>query len=185
MKLRITAISSAIVGAGALGIATFILQPFEGREYYAYRDVGGVWTICDGATSGVVRGDVADDLDCDRMTARDVAIADATFERCAPGLKGEMPPYRRAAFLSFIYNVGSGKAGVKDGFCVLKSGREPTMLRLLKAGHQIAACNELPKWNKAAGQPLKGLTERREVERLVCLGLIVEGAGWWHNWRRR
>jgi lysozyme len=182
MKTRITAISSAVAGLGALGIATYILQPFEGREYRAYQDPVGIWSICDGATTGVVKGDFADDLDCDRMTARDVAEADATFERCAPGLRHEMPPYRRAAFLDFIYNVGPGGTGIKDGFCRLRNGREPRMLWLLKRGHQIAACNEFPFWNK---QKLKGIAERREVERLVCLGLIVEGAGWWHNWRRR
>lgn len=183
MKLRITAISSAVAGLGALGIATYILQPFEGREYQAYQDVGGVWTICDGATRGVVKGDFADDLDCDRMTARDVAEADAVLNRCAPGV--EMPPYRRAAFIDFIYNVGPGRAGVKDGFCVLKSGKWSTMRRMLNSGNQIGACNQIPLWNKAGGKVLRGLTERREVERLVCLGLIVEGAGWWHNWRRR
>lgn len=182
MKRRVTFISSVIAAGGALGIATAILQPFEGREYEAYYDrYGKVWSICDGATAGVIKGDIADDLDCDRMTARDVAIADETLDRCAPGV--EMPPYRRAAFIDFIYNVGPGRMAIKDGFCVLKrTGKMSTMRRLLLRGDQIGACNELPKWNL---QKLAGIAERREVERLVCLGLIVEGAGLWHNWRKR
>lgn len=182
MKLRVKVISSAVAGLGALGIATAILQPFEGREHNAYQDPVGIWSICDGATTGVVRGDFADDLDCDRMTARDVAVADATFERCAPGLRREMPAYRRAAFIDFIYNVGPGGTGIKDGFCRLKNGREPRMLWLLKRGHQVEACKEFPFWNR---QKLKGITERRAVERLLCLGLIVERAGHWHDWRKR
>lgn len=182
MKNRVGKISLATAGLGAIGIAIAILKPFEGREYHAYQDPVGIWTICDGATSGVVKGDFADDLDCDRMTARDVAKADATFDRCAPGLRGEMPPYRRAAFIDFIYNVGPGKIGVKDGFCRLKNGRIPRMLWLLRQGKQLDACREFPFWNK---QKLGGIKERREVERLVCIGLIVEGAGHWHDWRKR
>ena len=96
-----------------------------------------------------------------------------------------MPGYRRAAFIDFIYNVGPGRAGLKDGFCVLKSGNWSTMRRKLVNGDQVGACNQLPFWNKAGGQVLRGLTERRTVERLVCLGLIVEGAGYWHDWRKR
>lgn len=184
VKPRIGKIGLAVAGAGAIGIATFLLKPFEGREYDAYWDVPGqVWTICDGATTGVKKGDFADDFDCDRMTARDAATANAALNRCAPGV--EMPGYRRAAFIDFIYNVGPGRAGLKDGFCVLKSGNWSTMRRKLVNGDQVGACNQLPFWNKAGGQVLRGLTERRTVERLVCLGLIVEGAGYWHDWRKR
>ena len=181
---RISSIRLAVAGAGAIGIATFLLQPFEGREYEAYWDAaGGVWTICDGATMGVKKGDFADDADCNRMTARDAASANSTLNRCAPAV--EMPGYRRAAFIDFIYNVGPGRTGIKDGFCFLKSGRPSTMRVKLNGGDQIGACNQLPFWNKSGGKVLRGLTERRAVERLVCLGLIVEGAGHWHDWRPR
>lgn len=183
MNLRIKVISAATAGLGAAGIATVILQPFEGREFSAYQDVGGVWTICDGATTGVLPGDFADDFDCNKMTARDVAVADATFERCVPAFVA--PAYRRAAFIDLIYNVGPGRKGIKDGFCVLKSGAMSTMRRMLLAGDQVGACNQLLAWTKAAGKVLRGLVERRTVERLVCLGLIVEGAGNWHDWRAR
>lgn len=182
MKLRVKVISLAVAGMGAGAIAAAMLQPFEGREYHAYQDPVGIWSICDGATTGVVKGDFADDLDCNLMTARDVAIADATFERCAPGLRHAMPAYRRAAFIDFIYNVGPGKTGVKDGFCRLRNGRIPTIRWMLNNGDQLGACREFKFWNL---QKLKGIAERREVEKLVCLGLIVEGAGHWHDWRRR
>lgn len=181
---RIGKIPLCIAGGGVLTLAAFLLQPFEGREFNAYWDAPGqVWTICDGATTGVKKGDFADDLDCDRMTARDTATANAALNRCAPDV--EMPAYRRAAFIDFIYNVGPGRKGFKDGFCVLKSGNWSTMRRKLVNGDQVGACNQLPFWNKAGGQVLRGLTERRTVERLVCLGLIVEGAGYWHDWRKR
>lgn len=180
MKNRVGKISLATAGFGAIRIAVALLKPFEGREYHAYQDPVGIWTICDGATSGVVKGDFADDLDCDRMTARDVKRANDILDRCAPGV--QMPAYRRAAFLDFIYNVGPGKAGVKDGFCRLFNGRIPTMRWMLNNGDQLGACREFKFWNK---QKLKGITERREVERLICLGLIVEGAGHWHDWRKR
>ena len=58
----------------------------------------------------------------------------------------------------------------------------PTHAVAARQGKQLDACREFPFWNK---QKLGGIKERREVERLVCLRLIVEGAGNWHDWRKR
>lgn len=183
MKLRVKVISLAVAGLGAAGIAAYVIPPFEGREYNAYPDIGGIWTICEGTTAGVKKGDFADDADCDRMTIKDIVEAERTLDRCAPGVV--MPPYRRAAFLIFIHNMGPGKKGIRGGFCVLKNGNWSTMRWMLVNQNQIGACNQLPAWNTVAGVPYAGLTERRAVERLVCLGLIVEGSGHWHDWRAR
>lgn len=66
--------------------------------------------------------------------------------------------HERAAVISFIYNVGEGN--------FYKS----TMLKKLNRGDIAGACNELPKWVYAKGKRLQGLVNRREDERLVCLG---------------
>ena len=80
-----------------------------------------------------------------------------------------MPDQTLAAFLSFIYNVGPGQAGSKDGFVWLKSGRHSTMLLRLQAGDVRAACEQLPAWVTAAGIRLRGLELRRGREMAMCL----------------
>lgn len=43
----------AALGTGAVGVATVMVSGnngLEGREYYAYKDVVGVVTVCDGHT---------------------------------------------------------------------------------------------------------------------------------------
>ena len=62
------------------------------------------------------------------LLQRDAAEAERIVRRCAP-----VPMYQREfdAFVSLAYNVGPGKAGVKDGFCELKRGGPPTIVRRL------------------------------------------------------
>ncbi|WP_425294892.1 glycoside hydrolase family protein [Neomesorhizobium albiziae] len=45
----------ALIGAtGAIALAiTTLIQPWEGRELKAHKDIVGVWTICNGETKGV------------------------------------------------------------------------------------------------------------------------------------
>jgi lysozyme len=64
-------------------------------------------------------------------------------------------PY--VAFLSFTYNVGVG------AFC------KSTLARKVNSGDLRGACNELPKWNRAGGRVIRGLTIRRAEERKLCL----------------
>lgn len=45
-------------GSGAIAIASVMLgnaDGLEGRRYYAYQDVVGVWTVCDGHTGTDIR----------------------------------------------------------------------------------------------------------------------------------
>jgi lysozyme len=53
---RATAAIAGAAGAVALSIAALI-KPWEGRELKAYKDIVGVWTICDGETKGVKPAD--------------------------------------------------------------------------------------------------------------------------------
>jgi lysozyme len=70
-----------------------------------------------------------------------------------------LTPYEQAAFTSFVYNLGRG------------AFNRSTMLKLLNAGKIVAACNELPKWKYAGGVIVTGLSNRRETERQICLGI--------------
>lgn len=161
---------AALGAVGAAGIAATVVGYFEGRSLVAYVDPIGIPTICEGWTQGVKLGDIATDADCDAKTLAAIIEADDTFQRWVPDhVKDEMSHEAHAAFLSFIYNVGPGGPGVKDGFVYLKSGRHSTMLTRLRAGDIKGACNQLPYWTKAGGRELRGLVIRRQSEQSLCL----------------
>jgi len=63
-----------------------------------------------------------------------------------------------AALVSFAFNLGP------------RNLNKSTLLRLLNSGNSQGAADEFPKWNKAGGQVLKGLTRRRNAERALFLG---------------
>ena len=148
-------IKGLIAGSVALvALATGTISHFEGRELRAYQDIVGVWTICDGETKGVERGDVASPVECDAMLARNLRSYEAGLDRC---LTGFVPGKSKVAFLSWTYNVGVGAA------C------GSTLVRKVNAGDLVGACNELLKWNRAGGRVVRGLTLRREAERTMCL----------------
>lgn len=76
-----------------------------------------------------------------------------------------------AALASFLFNVGPGKCGVKDGLFELKSApRRPSSLwRLTQEGNAIAASQEFRFWTKAQGKEMSGLVRRRQAERALYL----------------
>ncbi len=162
----------ALVTSGAT--ATAIMLAFtpekEGRSLSAYYDPLGILTICDGDTHGVKLGDVRTPAQCDESTRREIARALAIVDRCVTVPLNET---QRAAFGDFAYNVGPGARGVKDGFCMLKSGRQPSFLRKLNAGDYVGACNGLLEWVPDVDGPqahiLKGLLLRRQQEVEICL----------------
>jgi len=101
------------------------------------------------------------------LLQRDASEAARIVRSCAPV---PMHQHEFDAFTSLAYNVGHGKAGVKDGFCILKSGRPTTIVLRLQAGDYAGACNGLMDWANFKGKPLRGLQLRRERERTLCLG---------------
>lgn len=161
---------AAAAGVAALAIAAKFVPPHEGRSLIAFLDPIGKPTICEGWTRGVKLGDVATDAQCDELTLRGLREADSIFVRWVPeSVRASLPASAYAAFLSFIYNVGPGGKGVKDGFVWLKSGRHSTMLLRLQAGDVAGACRQLPSWASAAGKKLRGLEIRRAEEMKLCL----------------
>lgn len=160
------AISKKAVASIAAAIALPVISYFEGRSLVAYVDPVGIPTICDGATKGVKLGDKATPAQCDARTTADLLEAISIVQGCADV---PMNPNQLAAFASFTYNVGSGKKGVKDGFCVLKNGNKPTIIKRLQAGNYTGACDGLLAWVNAGGRKLNGLVKRRQAERELCL----------------
>ncbi|MCY1305462.1 Lysozyme RrrD [compost metagenome] len=61
------------------------------------------------------------------------------------------------ALASFVFNLGSGNLQCS------------TLLRKLNAKDYAGAADEFPRWNKAGGKVLAGLTRRRAAERALFL----------------
>lgn len=64
----------------------------------------------------------------------------------------------KGACVSLIHNIGSGAFA------------NSTLARLLNEGKTMDAANQFPRWNKSAGKVVRGLTNRRAMERRVFLG---------------
>ena len=148
----------AVAGAGAIAIATVFLGGqggVEGREYTAYKDVAGVWTVCDGHTGrDIVKGKKYTDRECDRFLWNDLQ----PVKKGVDGLvKVPLGEYQRAALYSFTYNVG------------LNAFSKSTMLKKLNSGDVDGACDEMRRWVYAGGMKWKGLQNRREMERSMCI----------------
>lgn len=154
-------ISPALVGAltgGSMLAALGLVAAWESgpeRPLSAYRDIVGVWTICDGITRGVRPGQRATHEECDRRLYQELLLIDVELAGC---LRLDTPPGARAAAISLAYNVGPA--------AVCGS----TMVRKFNAGDIVGGCEELRRWVYAGGKRVQGLANRREAERAVCLG---------------
>lgn len=166
-------LQAAAAGGCAVVVAGVLVSWFEPAKDRGkpYRDATGIWTVCDGHTGpDVDPSKQYSDAECDALRDADLAEANAIFERWVPqDVRRRMPAAAAGGFISFIFNVGPGKPGKKDGFVWLKNGRHSTMLLRLQAGDIAAACGQLDAWIQAGGKVLPGLVNRRNAEEWVCL----------------
>ena len=155
-KQRVSIAGVVLSAAAVAGLAAF-----EGYRQKAYIPVpGDVPTIAHGTTvypdgKQVRIGDVTTPeraLDYLRHDADKFAKA---VKRCAPV---PMHQHEFDAFVSLTYNIG------ESAFC------KSTLARKLKAGDYAGACQAILAWDKFKGQPLRGLTARRQAEYKQCLG---------------
>ena len=165
MSKRAKAAISGATGAVALSILVLI-KPWEGRELKAYRDIVGVWTICDGETKGVKPGMVKTNAECDAML---IARVEQDFyrplTRCIKGYEAK-PVSWQASMLSLAYNVGTGAA------C------GSTAAKLARSGDLAGSCRAMTRFNRAGGRVIKGLKLRREygdANRMGELELCLAG----------
>lgn len=118
---------------------------------------GPPWTIGYGTTGpDVKRGTVWTRETCEkRFTAHVV-----DFARSVQRLLGRAPTSQGEfdALVSFAYNLGVGNLG------------SSTLLRKHRAGDKAGAAAEFPRWNKAQGRVLPGLTKRRAAEARLYRG---------------
>lgn len=131
-----------------------LIQSFEGLYLEAYKDPIGIWTIGWGITKGVRAGmkitvAQAEQLLQDELEKFEAAVADA--------VKVQINDNQFSALVCFSYNVGA------------RALFESTLLKLLNQGKFQEAADQFPRWDKAGGQVLLGLSRRRRSERALFL----------------
>ena len=136
-----------------------IIKEFEGCHLDAYLCPAGVPTIGWGATAGVKMGDRISQSRADQLLADDVEARYQRLLGLLPMVR-QWPGNRVAALVSWAYNVG------------MQAVADSTLRKRLLAGEDPVkvAAEELPRWNKADGKPLAGLTRRRAAEVALFVG---------------
>lgn len=151
----------ALVGAAAASILLITIPADEGTEYRAYRDIAGIWTICQGDTKNVRPGMVETKAGCQKRLEQQLIAHAAPVLKCTPWLKGEGRDYPRAAAVSLAYNVGV------SAYC------RSTADKRFDAGNWRGGCDAFLLWTKARVNgklvEVRGLRLRRERERALCL----------------
>ena len=146
--------TSVIATTGA-----FLIDPWEGNENHAYKDIVGVVTICRGETKSVKMGDYRTNEQCDKSTVKELEQYNRAMLKY---VKVPLQPYEEVAYTSFVWNLGE------------VNFKNSTLLKKLNTGDHSGACKELLKWNKAGGKEVRGLTNRRKHEFEVCEGRDAE-----------
>lgn len=145
-------------GLGAIVMASVMIRFFEGYSPVAYRDGGGVITVCYGHTGkDIILDKWYSKAECEALLEKDLEIIKKQVDRL---IKIETPELTQAAIYSFVYNVGIGNFS------------HSTLLKKLNAGCLNGACQQMKRWVYADGKVWKGLMTRRDVESAICAGNI-------------
>ncbi|AGC35373.1 putative phage-related lysozyme [Enterobacteria phage phiJLA23] len=127
MSFKNKVIGSAVAGAMALAIP--FLNEHEGVKYRPYRDIAGVWTVCQGITGpDVILGKKYTQRECDALLMKHLSIHRAAVDKA---LKVNVPVSTRAALYSFSFNVGTSAM------------RNSTAIRRINRGDIRGGCEAL------------------------------------------
>jgi GH24 family phage-related lysozyme (muramidase) len=146
-----------------LAPAVRIIQEFEACNLVAYADSTNTWTVGWGNTQldgrPVKQGDKISQSKADTMLRDTVQQVAARLHKIIPAT-ANYGGNQQAALISWMYNVGSTAA------------QDSTLARRLNSGEAgtIVIPQELPKWDKANGRTLLGLTRRRAAEVALFTG---------------
>ncbi|MFM6454708.1 MAG: lysozyme [Planktothrix sp.] len=132
-----------------------LIKSFEGMELEAYQDAVDVWTIGYGHTKTVEPGMAITEAKAEALLRQGLEEFE---EAVTEAVQVSINPNQFSALVSFCFNLGAG------------SLFQSTLLKLLNQGDFQGAADQFPRWNKAGGQVLEGLTRRRKAERALFLG---------------
>lgn len=163
--------NNRLVG-GALLAALAIVGAHEGIKYTAYQDTGGKWTICNGATKGVERGDVASPEQCrDRLMVELLEHA-KPLER----VPHPLPDNVILAWADFCYNVGVGNCSGSTGYRRLMQGRvAESCPQILRWRFVTTDKGRVDCFDEANARLCGGIKKRRQLEYQLCAGEITIG----------
>lgn len=138
-----------------------IIAKFEGLLLKAYKDVGGIWTIGYGSTRNPYTGVPVKEGD---KISKEIALdwLQKEIKSFQVGIrklvKVPITANQLSALTSLAYNIGLG------------AFQRSTLLKLLnqKAPIQDVA-DQFLRWNKVQGKEVKGLTNRRILEKDLFL----------------
>lgn len=140
-----------------------LIKQWEGLRLTAYDDQGGVLTIGYGHTGpDVAPGLVVSQAQAESWLREDLDYAEHTVEET---VTVPLNDSQFGALVSFVYNVGAGKAGSKDGFAVLRNGKPSSLLTAINAGASPETILTLwRQWDHVGGVVNQGLLNRRNAE---------------------
>lgn len=138
-----------------------IIAQFEGLKLKAYQDTGGIWTIGYGSTKDpftgvpVKQGDAISKDTALTWLKKDIEQRQFALKKL---IKVPISSNQLAALTSLAYNIGLG------------AFQTSTLLRLLNQKKpNIEVADQFLRWNKVKGVVVKGLTNRRILERELFL----------------
>jgi len=147
--------------SAAMVLALSFIPTKEDTKTKAYRDVGGVWTICSGDTFNVKPHEVRTLLQCSFSDKERIA---QFMGQVAAKLTIIPTPELLTAHTSFAYNVG------------IAGYTKSQVLRRTNAGDLAGGCRAMLNWYRAGGRDCRvranncfGLIARRNDEVKLCL----------------
>lgn len=127
-----------------------------------YKDVGGVWTVCDGyAGKDVIPTKYYTEAECKAITDKAIAEHGKGVLNC---VNVPLSQKEYEAYTSLAYNIGT------SNFC------NSNIVRTLNKGDHMQACqgiymhpNGKPAWSNVGGKYVQGLQNRRLKEYNTCM----------------
>ncbi len=142
-----------------------LVKKWEQCRLQAFQPVpGDPWTLGWGRTKDVKPGDWCTQAQADQWVIDDY---DENQEIVLNAVTADLNDKQLGALTSFLYNVGPGIPGVKDGFCHLITGGPSHLLIYCNRSDFASAALEFPKWSVAHGVHLLGLFNRRKDEQAL------------------
>ncbi|MBS1204072.1 MAG: muraminidase [Proteobacteria bacterium] len=142
---------------GAAGLT--LIKSFEGLSLEKYRDAVGKWTIGYGHLILPQENfpQALSKVEAEDLLRADLGMTERGVHRL---VTVDLNQNQFDALVAFTFNVGVGNL------------QDSTLLRLLNQGQYQAAADQLPRWNKAGGKILPGLTRRRDAERALFMAPV-------------